>query len=233
MTRPHFTPFSQAHVAFVFDAYPDNIREKLMLLRQLILDTANQLGITDLEETLKWGELGTLTTLYRRVQLVCKRSWLDALCREWLLPSQKAQQRHVRLQINPQGVSVVLHLCVVALAKGAAIGFTPRLDAEHHRDAELVNIMRSVYIYLTTKGSTLRLAWHESRPSQYSLFFNCKTSLIATIREVDSDTFIFESNRAIVFDINKPVNLPVSELRHCISLALRYHRIKHLPLLGL
>ncbi len=87
----------------------------------------------------------TLTTLYLRIQLVCKRSWLGVLCREWLLPSQKAQQRHGRLQTNPSGASVVLRLCVVALAKDAAIGFTLRLDAKLHRGAELANIMWSVY----------------------------------------------------------------------------------------
>jgi len=73
--------------------------------------------------------------------LACKRSWLGALCGEWLLPSQKAQQRHGRLQTNPSGTSVVLRLCVVALAKDAAIDFTLRLDAKHHRNAEPVNLM--------------------------------------------------------------------------------------------
>lgn len=62
-----------------------------------------------------------------------------------VLPSQKAQQRHERLQINPSGASVVLRLGVVALAKDAAIGFTLRLDAKHHRTAESVNIIWSVY----------------------------------------------------------------------------------------
>lgn len=39
-----------------FDAYPDAIREKLHTLRTLILETAEEIGITELEETLKWGE---------------------------------------------------------------------------------------------------------------------------------------------------------------------------------
>ena len=37
-------------------------------------------------------------------------------------------------------------------------------------------------------------------------------------------------NRAIVFD--ETDELPVDELKYCILLALRYHRVKHLPLLG-
>ena len=36
--------------------------------------------------------------------------------------------------------------------------------------------------------------------------------------------------RAIVF--GETDEFPVDELKHCISLALTYHRVKHLPLLG-
>ena len=49
-------------VAAVFDSYPENIREKLMFLRQLIVDTAAATeGVGELEETLKWGEPSYLT----------------------------------------------------------------------------------------------------------------------------------------------------------------------------
>lgn len=49
-------------VAAVFDSYPPNIRDKLMFLRQLILDTASATqGVGELEETLKWGEPSYLT----------------------------------------------------------------------------------------------------------------------------------------------------------------------------
>ncbi|WP_165749874.1 DUF1801 domain-containing protein [Cellulophaga sp. Z1A5H] len=44
-------------VALVFEAYPDHIRPKLLALRKLILETANELeDVQELEETLKWGE---------------------------------------------------------------------------------------------------------------------------------------------------------------------------------
>ena len=43
-------------------------------------------------------------------------------------------------------------------------------------------------------------------------------------------TFKFDGNRAIVFD--KSDKLPSTELKHCISLALTYHSVKHLPMLG-
>jgi hypothetical protein len=39
-----------------------------------------------------------------------------------------------------------------------------------------------------------------------------------------------QRNRAIVFNVTDEI--PVSELKHCVSLALTYHRIKHLPMLG-
>jgi len=40
-----------------FNSYPKEIREKLEYLRQLIIETASEIEtITELEETLKWGE---------------------------------------------------------------------------------------------------------------------------------------------------------------------------------
>ncbi len=85
--------------------------------------------------------------------------------------------------------------------------------------------------YLTKNGSTLRLAWHSSSPKRYGMFFNCKTTLVETFKEVYGDIFKFEGNRAIVFELNDTV--PVVALKHCIELSLRYKSIKHLPLLGL
>ena len=84
--------------------------------------------------------------------------------------------------------------------------------------------------YLTKGGSTLRMDWKAKAPDHYAMYFNCNTSLIATFREVYGDVFSFEGNRAIVF--HETDELPVDELKHCISLALTYHRVKHLPLLG-
>jgi hypothetical protein len=46
----------------VFRTYPRPIREKLLALRQLILDTAESTeGVGPLEETLKWGQPSYLT----------------------------------------------------------------------------------------------------------------------------------------------------------------------------
>ena len=62
------------------------------------------------------------------------------------------------------------------------------------------------------------------------MYFNCNTSLVDKFRELYGDVFMFEGNRAIVF--GEADEIPVAELKHCISLALTYHRVKRLPLLG-
>ena len=84
--------------------------------------------------------------------------------------------------------------------------------------------------YLTTKGSTLRIDWKQSAPDQFCLYFNCNTKLVDTFRELFADKFEFQGNRAIVLFNDMP--LPEQELAECISMTLRYHQIKHLPLLG-
>ncbi len=50
-------------VAAIFDAYPETIRERLLTLRALILDTAAATeGVGALEETLRWQQPTYLTT---------------------------------------------------------------------------------------------------------------------------------------------------------------------------
>lgn len=49
-------------VTAVFESYPDLIRQQLLLLRQLILDTAvATTGVGEIVETLKWGQPSYLT----------------------------------------------------------------------------------------------------------------------------------------------------------------------------
>ena len=125
-----------------FDTYPEHIHILLSNVRELILSVAEQDGILDITESLKWGE-----------------------------PS-----------------------------------------------------------YSSKIGSTIRFDWKAKRPEQYCLYFNCKTSLIETFKEVYGDTFSYEGNRAIIFKTKQKV--PFKELAHCISMSLRYKNIKHLILLG-
>ncbi|NOX99901.1 MAG: DUF1801 domain-containing protein [Verrucomicrobia bacterium] len=84
--------------------------------------------------------------------------------------------------------------------------------------------------YLTEKGSTIRLGLRKSNPKQYAMYFHCGTKLVDTFRNLYRDQFIFEGNRAIFFNENDKV--PIKELKHCIVLALTYHKIKTLPMLG-
>lgn len=84
--------------------------------------------------------------------------------------------------------------------------------------------------YLVKSGSSVRLDWKARNPNHYYLFFNCNTKLVDTFRELYSDTLQFQGNRAIVFSIHDP--LPTDIIRHCLTLAMNYKKIKHLPLLG-
>ena len=130
-------------VAKKFSDYPDSIREKLLFLRQLILETAAEMsGVGEVEETLKWGE-----------------------------PS-----------------------------------------------------------YITKTGSTVSIGWKASFPEQYAMYLNCKARLVDTFKELHGEQSHCEGNRAIVFYLNE--DLPINELKQCISMSLNYHRIKHLPKLG-
>ena len=137
------TGIRKAEVEKKFASYPDPIRERLLLLRQLILETATEMAdVAEIEETLKWGE-----------------------------PS-----------------------------------------------------------YVTKNGSTIRIGWKDSKPEQTAMYFNCRTTLVETFKELFRGQLNFEGNRAIVFGESEEI--PIVELRQCISLALTYHRVKHLSLLG-
>ncbi len=125
-----------------FDCYPDDVREKLLQIREALFDVAKSEKLGDITETLKWGE-----------------------------PS-----------------------------------------------------------YVSSRGSTVRIDWKSKYPDQFFIYFNCKSALIETFKELYGATFKYEGNRAIVFLISEPVPWP--ELKSCLSMALRYHSIKHLPLLG-
>ncbi len=78
--------------------------------------------------------------------------------------------------------------------------------------------------YLTSKtksGSTIRIAWKNSQPLEYAMYFNCQTNLIETFRTLFPDEFRFEGNRAIVFHEDDEV--PLDSLGFCIAAALTYH----------
>lgn len=84
--------------------------------------------------------------------------------------------------------------------------------------------------YISAIGSAIRMDWKASRPDCCALYFNCKTKLVETFRELYPDLFLYQGNRAIVFALKDEI--AIAPLAHCISLALTYKRRKHLPLLG-
>ena len=84
--------------------------------------------------------------------------------------------------------------------------------------------------YLAKTGSTIRMDWKQKTPDKYYLFFICNTELVNTFRFMLGDELQFEGNRAIVLTLKDP--LPITALRRCITLALTYKKVKHLPMLG-
>lgn len=135
---------TSADVETVFNKYPDSVQKKILALRSLILETANEIEeVPELKETLKWGE-----------------------------PS-----------------------------------------------------------YVAKHGSTVRVDWKKKTPDQYAMYFTCTTELVPTFKRIYSDVFEFEGNRAIIFQMDDHV--PKAILKRCISAALMYHKVKHLPMLGL
>ncbi|MCB9235571.1 MAG: DUF1801 domain-containing protein [Bacteroidia bacterium] len=84
--------------------------------------------------------------------------------------------------------------------------------------------------YLVKNGSTLRMDWKPQNPGQYAMYFQCTSQLVPTFKVVYGDKFRYEGTRALLFDLEEKI--PRQELKDCIQLALNYHKLKHLPLLG-
>jgi hypothetical protein len=130
-------PIANPAVARAFEAYPTNMRRRLLALRDLILRTAATTeGVGELEEALKWGEPAYLTSK-------------------------------------------------------------------------------------TGSGSTVRIGWKKSKPTEYAMYFNCQTSLVETFKTVFPREFRYEGNRALVFSESEPI--PTKALEFCVAAALTYH----------
>jgi hypothetical protein len=79
--------------------------------------------------------------------------------------------------------------------------------------------------YLTSKsksGTTIRINAHKRSANEYALYVNCQTDLLNRYRSLYADRLRFEGNRAILFNCDDP--LPAEPIRHCIAMALFYHR---------
>ncbi len=84
--------------------------------------------------------------------------------------------------------------------------------------------------YLSKIGSTVRMDWKPKNPNQVAIYFKCTSKLVPTFRSIFGDSLKYENNRAILLDLDK--KLPTEQVKTCISMALRYHKIKNLELLG-
>ena len=84
--------------------------------------------------------------------------------------------------------------------------------------------------YTVKGGSPIRMDWKASQPEFVFMYFNCNTRLVETFRELYGEDLQLDGKRAIALRVDAPADKEI--LKECISMALRYHKIKHLPLLG-
>ncbi|MFA0087348.1 DUF1801 domain-containing protein [Vibrio sp. 10N.286.49.B1] len=84
--------------------------------------------------------------------------------------------------------------------------------------------------YSVSSGSPIRLNWKPEDPENCYVCFHCQTKLVATFRELYGHGLDFQNNRSIKVPIDTWVKDP--RLVHCFMLAMTYHKVKHLPLLG-
>lgn len=84
--------------------------------------------------------------------------------------------------------------------------------------------------YWVKGGSTIRIGWKPKDPEVIKVYFHCQTRLIETFKEIYPHELEYEGKRAIVTPMD--TSLSAMPLAHCVGLALQYHRLKHLPMLG-
>jgi hypothetical protein len=80
--------------------------------------------------------------------------------------------------------------------------------------------------YLTQEsgsGSTVRID-RLKKGDGYAIYFHCQSGLVGRFRELYDDTFRYEGERAILFDVEERV--PLKALSHCVGLALTHHARK-------
>lgn len=77
------------------------------------------------------------------------------------------------------------------------------------------------FLTLASKsGSTIRVAWKDKHPRKIGLYFNCKTSLVDTMRSLFAEDFEFQGNRGVLLELALWDEHAVC---HCLEMALTYH----------
>ena len=81
------------------------------------------------------------------------------------------------------------------------------------------------YLPATPKiGTTIRIDALKDDPNGYALFVNCQTSLIEDFQTHYPREFGYQGKRAVILTDALPGGMDA--IRHCIALALTYHRRK-------
>jgi hypothetical protein len=76
----------------------------------------------------------------------------------------------------------------------------------------------------TKSGSTIRIDRVKADDGRYAMYVHCQTDLVATFRELYPKQLTYGGNRSIIFEADD--DIPEPELRHCVALALTYHKRK-------
>lgn len=76
----------------------------------------------------------------------------------------------------------------------------------------------------TKSGSTIRIDQVKNGSADYAMYFHCQTSLVDSFRVLFGDTFRYEKNRAILFNLDEEI--AIEALRECVVMALTYHRAR-------
>ena len=76
--------------------------------------------------------------------------------------------------------------------------------------------------YRPAGGSTIRLGWKARAPDEVAMYFICTTGLVDRFRDLYPHAFRYGGNRALLFPLEGRIQ--EKALRHCIALALTYHR---------
>ena len=104
-----------------------------------------------------------------------------------------------------------------------------RLILHAAQDAEVGDVVETLKwgqpAYLPAKpriGTTVRIDALKGSADRYAVYVNCKTTLLDSYRLLYPEAFAFEGQRALIFSTEAEV--PEAALKHCIALALTYHR---------
>jgi len=100
------------------------------------------------------------------------------------------------------------------------------LDTAGSADVELVETLKWGDPAYRPKrprvGTTVRINALKGTTDGYAMYVHCQTTLMDQYRLLYPETFAFDGQRALLFSTREPI--PQDALRHCIALALTYHR---------